>query len=516
MKIVKMFLTLFILISITSPAQNYNWISTWDPGGTLDYHSSVIDADGNTYVGYYSWDESSQVNTLGIVKHSSQGSFVWNLIVGNTGYSGKMKLTISPNGQLYTWGNDIIYINELDGTFVKSFSAAYSNPQDIFVNESDEVFITFFGVQHDGGGQGFGAAKFNAAGLLVWDDVYREVIPNSGYLIDSDMDLEGNLYLAGIDNQKAVVIKAGSNGLEIWENQTPFGTINDMELGYDNSVFVAGRSSSTNMGSISRFNSDGTFSWTKNYFAPQGNGQYMKLLKSNSGVYVAGYQGVQGIGNVLLVKHFSTNGDLLMDYEQQDPYMVPAIGFYEASYGLELIYNGSLYVSSIYNTNNEFYYGLIRINSLGDLAGYSYNLGTNYGFSCLTFDAYLYGGSIVQTCIEPLANWSDQYQLKIISYPTSITSVEEEQVELNHSLSQNYPNPFNPTTSIKYSLEKQGHVKLSVYDILGREVETLVKTIQLAGTYEVSFDGADLTSGTYVYVLESGGKIVSKKMILLK
>lgn len=85
-----------------------------------------------------------------------------------------------------------------------------------------------------------------------------------------------------------------------------------------------------------------------------------------------------------------------------------------------------------------------------------------------------------------------------------------------YSLSQNYPNPFNPTTVIKYGLPKQGLVKLTIYDILGREVKMLVNEVKPAGIYNVSFDGSSLASGIYFYRLEAGDFKEVKKMVLVK
>ncbi len=83
-------------------------------------------------------------------------------------------------------------------------------------------------------------------------------------------------------------------------------------------------------------------------------------------------------------------------------------------------------------------------------------------------------------------------------------------------LAQNYPNPFNPTTNISYSVARQEQVQLKVYDILGNEVATLVNEVKPAGQYVVSFDGADLPSGVYLYTLTSAGQTVTNKMMLMK
>jgi len=104
-----------------------------------------------------------------------------------------------------------------------------------------------------------------------------------------------------------------------------------------------------------------------------------------------------------------------------------------------------------------------------------------------------------------------------------IVDVKDEKLILDFKLFQNYPNPFNPTTVIKYSVPQQTtqrvastNVTLIVYDILGREVATLVNKEQKGGNYEVIFNSKNLSSGLYFYHLQSGSFIESKKMILLK
>ena len=106
-----------------------------------------------------------------------------------------------------------------------------------------------------------------------------------------------------------------------------------------------------------------------------------------------------------------------------------------------------------------------------------------------------------------------------------ITDVKkiENSLPVNYSLEQNYPNPFNPTTTINYSIpavtvgdENFRPVQLKVYDVLGREVATLVNKKQYPGFYKVTFDASNLSSGIYFYKLQTGNFVETKKMILLR
>lgn len=83
-------------------------------------------------------------------------------------------------------------------------------------------------------------------------------------------------------------------------------------------------------------------------------------------------------------------------------------------------------------------------------------------------------------------------------------------------LEQNYPNPFNPNTTIRYSIGNKQHVKLTVYDLLGREISVLVDEEKETGIYEVNFGATGLPSGTYLYRLQTADRVETRKMVLLK
>jgi glucuronoarabinoxylan endo-1,4-beta-xylanase len=94
--------------------------------------------------------------------------------------------------------------------------------------------------------------------------------------------------------------------------------------------------------------------------------------------------------------------------------------------------------------------------------------------------------------------------------------VEEVGLPTAHQLDQNYPNPFNPETTIRFSIPSSERVSLRVYDILGREVETLLDRPMLAGIYAAKFDGKARASGLYVVRLTAGSFVEVRKMVLVR
>ncbi len=84
------------------------------------------------------------------------------------------------------------------------------------------------------------------------------------------------------------------------------------------------------------------------------------------------------------------------------------------------------------------------------------------------------------------------------------------------TLYQNYPNPFNPSTKIDYQLPEKSFVTMKVFDILGRQVSTLVNEEENAGEHEATFDASHFASGIYFYRIDFGGKMQIKKMMVLK
>ncbi len=151
----------------------------------------------------------------------------------------------------------------------------------------------------------------------------------------------------------------------------------------------------------------------------------------------------------------------------------------------------------------------------------------NLGITQHKRNSYTSTGILAPTCAI-YKNGSDKYSALAYSGfgPTNvffnseslITGITQtgNSIPSGYKLGQNYPNPFNPVTNVEFSLPKSSIVKLSVYDILGREVEVIVNEFLTAGTYKADWNAANHPSGVYFYKLESEGFADTKKMILVK
>ncbi len=112
------------------------------------------------------------------------------------------------------------------------------------------------------------------------------------------------------------------------------------------------------------------------------------------------------------------------------------------------------------------------------------------------------------------------YRLKQIDFNGGYEYSNEINVDVNapltYNLEQNYPNPFNPSTLIKYSVAKDGFVNVSIFNLLGEKVATLVNGNMKAGSYELNFNASQLSSGVYFYSIEAGDFKAVRKMMLMK
>jgi hypothetical protein len=181
-----------------------------------------------------------------------------------------------------------------------------------------------------------------------------------------------------------------------------------------------------------------------------------------------------------------------------------------------------------YNMENGYDFGYVEVSSNNGASWQTITAftGNNMSWVQQSFDITSYTGAGSQVLIRfrlqsdaglSGTGWFVD-DIKITNYCGVPVGIRENNSHFPKSfgLEQNYPNPFNPMTSIKYQLPVQQFVKITVFDILGKEVTTLVNEQKNAGYYEVKFDASNLASGLYFYKIEAGTFIETKKMMLIK
>ena len=187
-----------------------------------------------------------------------------------------------------------------------------------------------------------------------------------------------------------------------------------------------------------------------------------------------------------------------------------------------VIMNGSLY-EMLYSAFDGSNVRIGYATSSDGLAWTKYNGNPviNQGSTGTWDDRFLFVGSVIK--IDANYNlWYGGFDGVTwrIGYATSIDATVSVQLSepllKTFSLSQNFPNPFNPETRIDYSLSRQSEVRLTIYNIAGREVAQLVKSEQDAGNFSITWDASNVASGIYFYRLQAGDLVQTRKMVLLK
>ena len=149
------------------------------------------------------------------------------------------------------------------------------------------------------------------------------------------------------------------------------------------------------------------------------------------------------------------------------------------------------------------------------------NNGTNWStiFTHSSTTTVFYGMDLTLSSTGCPVGWavgSTGVIIKVTSTLLGINNNNTNGIPTEYQLAQNYPNPFNPSTKISYALPKSGLVTLKIYDIVGREVSTLVNEVKTAGSHIVEFNASNYASGTYFYRLQNNDFTETKKMLLVK
>ncbi len=263
-----------------------------------------------------------------------------------------------------------------------------------------------------------------------------------------------------------------------------------------------------------------------------------KSLTQATNVYV-GLHNDWDLGQAINNTGLLQSDSLLYVYDtvdQNEPYVAVAqLGNVSSNLAINNSYTGPMsrfHFGIYYDPTNPAYDGytqeekrnsLVAGDSITTLSNTDVSVATASGPYTINRDdsivvgfVYAYGNTL-----SDLQNQVEAARAKkvfTVTNPTIITGVEKTKSEIptETRLVGNYPNPFNPTTIIQYDLSKSGNVSIAVYNLLGQKVTTLVDRFQRAGSYQVRFDGQNMSSGIYLIVLKTANHWQTRKMTLLK
>jgi hypothetical protein len=511
------------------------WTNTYNGSQNGVDQGMVVKADnsGNSYITGWSFGQFSQWQDVVTIKYNSSGIQQW------------VQRAYSPlSAQFLSWDMALDNNNNILVLATKP------------VNSSTESICVL---------------KYSSNGSLTWE--YNYIVQNHmPWAMSIECDAYNNIYIAGIDfinpslgtaNPKILTMKLNPQGAQNWvqlhdssvDTVHSSGSYRNKLRIHNNSVYVLGSygSQNSNTGYV-------TLKYTEQTYTVSGQ---VTFLDNNepvpAGGHVKAFYYDESSASIITVDSaiiqqggFYTLTNVprdtldLMFYQNDDllqfvpTYYESTIDWREATpiYATQNLTNINCKVFRINNTQNPFnitgqtfHNSELGVTSpIGNAVIYA-KIGNdykNYGISqssglyivtklpagSYSLTAHRYGFAPVNLSVTINNNNVSGININFGS-PIGIQQISGN-IPTKFALSQNYPNPFNPATTIKFALPKAGIVRLSVYDIIGREVKELVNQNLSAGEYETKWDASAYSSGIYFYRIETADFTDTKKMVLIK
>jgi hypothetical protein len=552
-----LFIGLILLFgACESSAQIEAWVARYNgPGNSSDEATALtVDVSGNVYVTGRGSSVSGNDNFT-TIKYSSVGETLWVRSYNGMGNDADWAnaIAVDNSGNVYVTGGSrgsgtasdyatIKYNSNGDTLWVRRYNGPGNDvdePSVLEVDDSGNVYVTgrSWG---SGTASDYATIKYNSNGDTLWIRRYHGSGNGGEWAHALTVDGSGNVYVTGGSDGGGTLgdyatIKYSSSGDTLWVRRYN-GPGNGSDVGYalavdgSGNVYVTG--SSMGSGTIFdcatiKYNSNGDTLWVRRYNGPGNDEDWGEDLHVDDAgnVYVAGESIGSGTHYDFATIKYNSNGDTLWVRRYNGPEI-----FFDHLTALSVNGSGDVYVTGSINSGTIKDYATIKYSGIGDFLWVRTYYGPGDGWdgaSAISSDdfgnVYVTGKSI---------GTGTAYDYATIKYSPMVGMEEDENIEyrtpnFEFRLMQNYPNPFNKLTAISYiipaysskhsAISEKNSVKLAIYDISGRLVETLVNEMQEPGVYQLPITSHQLpSSGIYFYRLVVSDFTSTKKLILLK
>lgn len=540
MKKVIAILTIILINAVISHSQvTQQWVQRFTSDSTRDesVNDMFVDSQGNVYVtgSQKSLPFPNQASIEAVtVKYNSLGELQWiqnYRAAGNNGAFGRA-VHVDAAGNVYVTGESAIYSGggnraliikySPSGTqlwsYLFAYSSAYNGGFDIISDADGNVYVTGEYATNVITYNNIFLVKFSPSGSLINQTFYHSGSEGARKI---GMDGSGKIIIGGYlnddDSTAFIALKYEQNLDFVWASRwgNGVGNVNaiDMKIDINSNVLLTGTNSITIDYNLVKYNPAGFVQWGRNYSSAEGNDIAKAVDCDNAGnVYVTGTTGAAGFPlsqKITTIKYLPDGSQSWV--QSFDGGTVPD-GY--SGYDIDVDDSANIYVTGQKYSTSDIV--TLKYNQSGNLSWSIFYNGTGNSADNGVSVASDGNGNVYTSGNSP--GISSGYDIAVIKYSSSSIGIQNISNEIPYKihLYQNYPNPFNPVTKIRYSLTKRSHVKMKVFDVNGRIVSEPVDENHNAGTYELIFDAAGLSSGTYFYRIQTDDYTETKKLTLIK
>jgi hypothetical protein len=544
MKTILKFISVIIVLSQYS-AIKADWPAYYTGLFETSYNEATaiaVDNSGNSYVTGTAENDNPAQMEVTTIKYNSSGVQQWVArysVAPGTGLSIIMSSDqehVFVTGKIATTnqGWDFVTIKYYTSNGGQNWASAYNGPGNdddvankIVVDASDNVYVTGRSMG-DGTGKDFVTIKYNSSGTQQWVTRYDDGDYDIAYSLKLDNNYS-NVYVTGQSSDQSTsnftTIKYNSSGTQQWVKTYDNGGVDcgtDIAVNSTYGVYVTGTSyiSGGLKSTVIKYNTAGDELWVNYNYS--GTSNSIGIFKRAIGEGPSSYT----------IDVFTTGygGDINNDFYGQtirynnsgtEQWCSTFNNQYLSLFRMLKIDNSENIIVTGYYKPSNLAYLTVKYNSSG-VQQWAENINNGIEAEAYGIDLDASGNAYVTGCMMLESDERDYVTMKYSSGDESKphNSHNSEQISSsipnNFELYQNYPNPFNPVTKIKYGLPVSSNVKITVFDLLGKEIKTLLNSFKNAGYYEVEFNASNLSSGVYFYKLQYGYFIEMKKMILIK